>query len=89
MRELHILASDPVLIILNSWAFSGGIYSIAKSTSRELRNVAIKQALKTGLDIDLKKFRLKQTAQRQIGRQGDVFVKIRTPEAKASWNRLR
>lgn len=41
VKELRILARDPVLILLIVWAFSGGIYSIATSTSRELNNAAI------------------------------------------------
>ncbi len=41
VKELRILLRDPVLIILIVWTFSGGIYSIATTTSMELHNAPI------------------------------------------------
>ena len=41
VKELRILFRDPVLIALIVWTFSGGIYSIATSTSMELHNAPI------------------------------------------------
>jgi ABC-2 type transport system permease protein len=41
VKELRILFRDPLLIVLIIWAFSGGIYCIATTTSMELHNAPI------------------------------------------------